>query len=329
MSKGPQYQTATGTGPTGTTGTGTTGTGQTNVPTSGLTTSSMSNAGFYWDAALNLYSDLLDDSSRYRTHIRDYNNYRAYIIEGRFSQLPEEVRLSVYRDLMQKNPVDVDKELRQKIHDGVDIKIEEGKALAAIVASLDEAWSMPIVNKLNEDFKGKTRVFCAAHGYYFKDNDPFYDIGTYVESVDTFRAFAIASSRTRKAAGPGGDLVSERSTNLHVGADVTLLSTPRNALTMGTWANIGLHHGSGPSVAGSIKWSTSIANEPFSLGGGAYFNEETTSQYYNPRYFRDPEVRRTPEFGFYIVATFGADRMVMPMMTPPGAGGLGPTRPMY
>jgi len=179
---------------------------------------------------------------------------------------------------------------------------------------LQKAWSDPIVQKLNEEFKGATRIILSAQGYYIDENDPIYDVGFYIETLDAMRFFTIASYRGQSVENP----------NLYAGLDVTLLNRVRNKLTLGSWLNLGAANKEtpGPDSHGgavALTWNFKLEGMPGGLSVGGFSNSYNFPQYTHPTLLgQQSEVSRTLQHGGFVTFTLGSGGTQPPTFSQPG-----------
>ncbi|MEM4272172.1 MAG: hypothetical protein QXH30_01150 [Candidatus Bilamarchaeaceae archaeon] len=257
-------------------------------------------AGWFVQGAVRVFSNMLEDAREYKTLERNYNEYVGYVREGRYSQLPQEVRESI-AGALQKEAAAVREEKVNRIRNGKDEYDENNMALLTpaelkrVEDALWAGWFAPKKEKIQNEFDGHYRQYVGG-SVYFIGEDVHWDVGTIAEYLDglaSVRAYVIASQRAQLG--------------IYGGIDIGYGGFKAGGL-FGTTA-------SGHGVAASVGYTWEGPLElPWNISLMGFSRSQNLPEYTIPLYRRYVDVSY-PEFGAMVVLTIGAEGL--------------PTLPMY
>ena len=281
----------TTTGTTTTTTTTPTGTPATTTPTTTPSTTPVQpwfKAGWFVQGAVKIFSNVLEDSNQYRRLTTEYENHVERIRDGRVSEITEGVRSRICDALDSRT-----------FPEGLIRRIREGKKVALTPDQARQAeralWSGWFYDRkfgLQKKFNGHLRAYLAASGYIYDDRT-YWDIGTFVESVDKFKAYIIAARREEYGA--------------FAGAEVTYGKVRVAAMGGGTESGFG--------AAASVGVKVGSRTVPMETGLSGYARSSIITDYTSP-FIIQPQRAGVPEFGSLFFYTIGSTRGVS-SLTPP------------
>ncbi|MFH2106708.1 MAG: hypothetical protein ABII22_05590 [Candidatus Micrarchaeota archaeon] len=220
-------------------------------------------------AATVVYSNVIEDSQRYRAISAEYFKTGEAIEKGTFKDVPPEVLASLLAKIDDPDEVLFTKEIRSKIlnKEQVDLSVQQKEVLQGLLYNV---WYSPKIDALQEEFDGHLRVYAAANGYRFFENSSLtkdqdyllyhidtswkWNIGAYVEYADRLRAYLIGAKRD--------------STYLFAGSEITLVNGKFTLGLLGTTALGSLGEGltdSKSAAAAYARYQTSYG-PTFDLG---------------------------------------------------------------
>jgi hypothetical protein len=142
---------------------------------------------------------------------------------------------------------------------------------------------------LQQKFDGHMRVFLAGSGYFFSDRT-YWDMGTFLEYVNRFRAYAIVSQRSKLGVYAGAEAYAGR-------------------WTFGAMAGVSNRGGGG---AGSVRVRVGPRSLPIEVGVVGFGRTDRVPDYAPPA-FLERERTFTPEFGAMFTIGIGASGPQVPM----------------
>jgi hypothetical protein len=238
--------------------------------------------GFFTQGAIRVFSNVLEDSRRYRRLVGRFEEYSQSVAAGRFSDIPQNVRNEIAEALEEEM---FSEQLIARIRRGEDVRLSPLQAREAGNALWRE-WFYDEKMELQQRFNGHLRVFLAASGYFFSDRT-YWDIGTFIEHVDRFRAYIIVSKRERYAVHAGTEVTAGR---VRVGVMAGAGESEEEAVDLGIAGSVGVRFG--PDIL------------PMEVGLYGYGRSSTVPDYAAP-FYPTRERHMTPEFGGLIYFTLG------------------------
>jgi len=247
---------------------------------------SWTKAGFFAQGALALYSNVLDDSKKYRRLRQTYDSYKSYISSGKLSLVPPWIRAKLVQGL---DPKIFPPETIKRIRDGNNVKLESAQA-RDLQDSLWRNWFYDKKFELNQKFDGHMRAIIAGGAYAFLGDKTYWDIGAFVEHVDRMKAYIILAKRDKYS--------------LYLGAEVTkgrIRAAAAGGLDFAP-ANI--------AGAASVGYKFFRGGLPMEAGLMGYGRSSTVPDYTAPMYYHEPYTSN-PEFGAMIYFMIGGGGVPM------------------
>ncbi|MEW6722307.1 MAG: hypothetical protein AB1324_03530, partial [Candidatus Micrarchaeota archaeon] len=254
-------------------------------------------AGWFVQGAVRVFSNVLDDSNRYRRLVQEYESHIQSIRDGEVSGITEGVRSKICDALAR---TDFPPELISRIRRGQQARLTPAQS-RQVEQALWDGWFYDRKHEIQREFNGHMRAFIAASGYFYSDRT-YWDVGAFVEHVEYFKAYIIAAQREELG--------------LFAGAEVTAGRLRAAAMGGGTR--------SGAAGAASVGVGMGPRTVPMEAGVSGYFRSTLVPSYAAPFYIQAP-VAATPEFGSLLYYTIG--RSGVPQVLAPSPGE--PTRYNY
>ncbi len=240
---------------------------------------SKNEGGFFVQGAAVAYSGLAEDSRSYRRLVENLDKFKAMISAGVFSQIPTPVREAMCQDL---DPATFKPTEIQDIREGRDFKPSTSQA-GDLEDGLWRNWFSERKTDLQEKFNGNMRVLLGASRYKYFGGPAYWDIGTFVEYVDSFKLYAIAAKREELGLFTGMEYKKD-SLRMALGGGVTRTSIGGSA---------------------SVGYTFIKAGIPMEVGVSGYGTAADLPQYAAPMYTTVPRTF-TPQFGVMFWYTIGA-----------------------
>lgn len=196
----------------------------------GLTEKEFKKPGAFAQAAVILYSDVLEMSKQYRKLVTSYEKYEDALENGEFSKIPEEVTFAGkkirLRDMMCDGIGEdvISPEVLNKIRNGEEVIITEMQK-EALSDSLWQ-WFYDEKTLLEEKFNGKVNTYLAGDMYLFNKDKIYWDIGFFFEYVDAVKAYIILAEREKLGLYSGMDIQIDPDVVVSATANVTLEKEP-------------------------------------------------------------------------------------------------------
>lgn len=260
----------------------------------------MPKSGFFVQGGVVLFSNIVEDSKRYRVLMNRYDTHRMNIEAGLFNKLPDEVRKQILEGIDTDR---FDSGTLDALKRGDQIKLKPGQT-EDLLNSLYNNWFYGQKADIQKDFNGHMRSFLSGSGYFFGDRT-YWDVGVYFEFVDKFKGYIIAAGR--------GD------TTIYGGADFTQGRIRASAMVgASTLGNIG--------GAASLGYKFGPLEFPMEAGLYGYGRSATVPDYAAP-YYMAPQRTGIPEIGvlFYLTLLGGGGPPMVPNVpyTTPGPSTFG------
>ncbi|HSB47399.1 MAG TPA: hypothetical protein VLD37_05270 [Candidatus Bilamarchaeum sp.] len=247
-------------------------------------------AGWFVQGAVRIFSNVMEDSNQYRRLVTDYEGYLERIRDGRTDDITEAVR-SKMCDAIDTSAFPP--ELVRRIRSGARVTLTADQT-RQLERALWNGWFYDRKFEVQRKFNGHLRAFLAASGYVYNDRT-YWDIGTFIESVDRFKAYLITAQREELG--------------VFAGAEVTSGRVRVAAMGGGTKSGFG--------AAASIGYKIGTHTVPVEIGLSGYGRSAVIPDYSAP-FFIPPQRTGTPEFGSLFFYTIGSTR---------GVSGLAPPNP--
>jgi hypothetical protein len=248
-------------------------------------------AGWFVQGAVRVFSNVMEDSNQYRRLVTDYEGYLERIRDGRVDDVTVGVRSKICDALDGRT---FPEELTRRIRAGQRVTLTADQ-VRQVEQALWNGWFYDRKFEVQRKFNGHLRAFLAASGYVYNDRT-YWDIGTFIESVDRFKAYLITSQREELG--------------VFAGAEVT--SGKVRVAAMGGGAK------SGFGAAASVGYKIGSRTVPVEIGLSGYGRSAIIPDYSAP-FFIPPQRTGTPEFGSLFFYTIGSTR---------GVAGLAPPNPV-
>jgi hypothetical protein len=258
---------------------------------------SKSEGGFFVQGAASVYSGLAEDSRSYRRLTENLEKYKALIRVGVFSQIPEEAREAMCRDL---DPAAFKPTEIKDIRDGRDFKPSPAQT-GDLEDGLWRNWFSERKTNLQDEFTGKMRVLLGASRYEYFGGPTYWDIGTFVEYVDGLKLYAIAAKREELGVFTGMEYKKD-SLRIALGGGATRTSIGGSA---------------------SVGYTFMKGGMPMEVGVSGYGTSANLPEYAAPIYTTVPRTF-TPQFGVMFYYTIGAQGPPTFMQAAPGTTFGGP-----
>ena len=165
---------------------------------------SWAEAGFFTQGALRVFSNVIEDSQKYKALVSRYESYRTAIREGKFSDIDENARKSMAEGLSPAFP----QEMRDALSSGKDVKMDPA-FVNDLEGALWDRWFYEQKFDIEKEFNGHMRAYLGASGYFFNDKT-YWDVGMFMEYVDKFRMYIIGAKRDDMSIFAGADLTAGR-----------------------------------------------------------------------------------------------------------------------
>lgn len=262
----------------------------------GIKEKKLKEAGGFAQAAVMLYSNVLEESKLYRKLVKNYEKYDEAIEKGAFSKISGTV-LDEICDGVDEGVISP--KLLKKIRDGEDVLLTDAQTESMSDALWE--WFYDEKTVLEEKFNGKVNTYLAGDMFFYNKNKIHWDIGFFFEYVDKVKLYTILAEREKLG--------------LYAGIDVNL--TPKAVLSAVT--NVTLEEKKEGMGALSFKFKARYGWWTAS----AYIKSKEPPIYSNPAYVPYKATGTHPEWAFMVYYTlgFGGGTPVQfsPAHTPTGA----------
>ncbi len=242
--------------------------------------------GYFVQGAVLLFSNILEDSKRYKKLERNYEEYSKAIEFGKFSHIPEEVRLFIYNEIPKGI---IGEKLLEKIKDGDDLS--PGSFTDTQKDALTDAlyrWFYDKKTEIEKDFNGNVRSYLGASYYHISDKN-YWDIAGFVELVDKLQAYTIVAGREKVSTFSGVEF-KLKSGKTEWGIGGILGVTGKEEIGGGLSASVAFKLGNLlPAKVSALAYGTS-----------------TYPPYYTSPAYPPYKSTRTPEFGVLVLFTIGS-----------------------
>jgi hypothetical protein len=250
-------------------------------------------AGWFVQGAVRVFSNVMEDSNRYRRLTSEYEGYRQMIRDGEAERITEGVRSKMCDALSR---AEFPREIIRRLRSGQRVQLTPAQT-RQVEQALWDGWFYDRKYEIQKEFNGHMRAFIAASGYVYSDRT-YWDVGMFLEYVDRFKAYIIAAQREE----PG----------VFAGAEVTAGRVRVAAMGGGTL--------SGAAGAASVGLKVGPRTVPMETGLAGYFRSSTVPSYAAPFYMLAP-LASVPEFGSFLYYTIGKEGL------PGGLPNTGPSSP--
>jgi hypothetical protein len=261
-------------------------------------------SGWFVQGGVVVFSNIAQDSKRYRKLVTEYERYSSLITNGQFHKLPEEVRKQVL------DTIDQD-----RFESGTLDALKRGEEVKLLNA-LWSGWYSDKKTDIQREFDGHMRAFLSGSGYFFGDRT-YWDIGTYVEYVDRFKAYVIVSGREDVNVYAGGDYIKGK-------VRVSAMLGVGQATGAGAYGQPPTKQASFAGAA-SVGYRFGPAGFPMEAGLYGYGRTAPVPDYAAP-YFMTPQRSGIPEVGALLYLNLLGGGPPMAPMAPygqPGPGSFG------
>jgi hypothetical protein len=261
--------------------------------------------GGFVEGAVMLFSNIIDDSKKYRKLKNKYAKYTEMIKKGRFDKIPDaELRKKLCANIPKE--VGLTPAIIKKIINGEKNVLLTGDQQKALLSNLWD-WFYDEKTKLEEKFNGKIKTYLAAQGYIFDLDEIHWDVGAYFEYIDAVKAYVIASVK--------------KEISVYSGLDIKI--TPKVILSAVGGVTPETKEGGGGI---SLRINFNIKGVPSSLSIYGYGWSDKPNNYTNPAYGPYEASGKIPEVGCFFLLTIGGGGT--PMVVSPKMMGI-PGAPPY
>jgi len=256
--------------------------------------------GYFAQGAVLLFSNILEDSKRYKKLEKEYEIYSKAIEQGKFSRIPEEVRLFIYNEIPEGI---IGEKLLKKIKDGDDLPpVAFTEVQMDALTDALYRWFYDEKTRIEKDFDGHWRSYLGASYYHISDKN-YWDIATFVELVDKLQAYVIVAGREKEYYEKEQEKVREKKVGIFSGVEFKLKSRKTEWEIGGIVGAVPVEE-IGGGLSASVKFN--LGNLiPAKVSALAY-GTSTHPPYYTSPAYTPYEYTRTPEFGVFVLFTIGS-----------------------